>query len=468
MRADVQAYPNKDIARDVSIELWKTSTVVELIEGVATGQVDLSPFTDKVSCTSTSLRVDLRYNLEFSSCPSQPKPGELVTVKTDGIYRFIGIVSAISAVTEERGTRSLSLTARLRDGIGQWRNARATSAIFPQGTSLTIMARDTCAITMGLESSEYAFDEIGHYVPHTNAQLADETPWDMLESILFAARLVPFVDVMNRVRSHPKDLTRSSTVVMLSEKVVKIHGSRETGTASKVRLRWLNNVLEESAQQDQVLYSTSMTAGFFDLRQSEDTWFSSDKTQRARDTYMVTVDSVNAGIVPVAEERYTTVDMYHGRIDLDTYLWVPAIALAGIIAIQFEKVTNYATAAVLIVMMCIGVGRYEIKGIPFDYVYSKNTTVAIAENTPRWAESEVEIENDLIANEGHAQSVAVSHLVWLAAGAFSFGATIVDDPRIERGDIIEFEDGSRMFVQDFSNDYTRGSAAVMEVTGFRA
>lgn len=467
MRSDVQAYPNKDVRRSVTVELWKASTIAEVIEGTATGQVDLSNNVAKAKCTSTTLSVDLRFNNEFSACPDQPRPGELVTVKTDSVYRFIGIISSINSYTEERGSRTMSLTCRLRDGIGQWRSGRANSAVFPQGTSLTVMARDTCEVTMGMEASEFSFGEISYYVPHTNAQLSDEPPWSMLESILLAADMIPFVDVKNRVRSYRKDVTRASDVLIANDKTVKIHGTRETGRATKVRLKWLSSVLEESVQQDQVLYSTAMTSGFFTFSQHEETWFSSDRTQRAKNTYMVIKDSINAGLIPVASEEYSQVDMYHGNIHLTSYLWAPALAFAGIVAIAAEYITNYATAAVVFVMMSIGIGKYDIKGAPYDFVYAKNTTVAYAENVPLWSENEVEMENDLIVNEAHAQSVSVSHLVWLAAQGFAFGATIVDDPRIERGDILEFEDGSRLLVDDFTNDYTRGSAAVMEVSGFR-
>jgi hypothetical protein len=126
-----------------------------------------------------------------------------------------------------------------------------------------------------------------------------------------------------------------------------------------------------------------------------------------------------------------------------------------------------ANIAVIAVMMSMGVGRYEIRGIPFDFVNAKNTTLAYADNVNDWAASEVEVDNDLIANEGHAQLISTEHLIWLGAASYAYGATIVDDPRIEVGDILEFEDGARLLVQSFSNDYTRGAKATMEINGFR-
>ena len=63
--------------------------------------------------------------------------------------------------------------------------------------------------------------------------------------------------------------------------------------------------------------------------------------------------------------------------------------------------------------------------------------------------------------------ISTEHLLWLGASAYTFGATIVDDPRIEKGDIVEFDDGSRLMVQSFSNDYSRGSRATMQINGCR-
>ena len=484
MRGDASAYLNKDIVRNVLLELWPSSSPAEIIDGSAAGQTDLSPYATSIRATESKLTVDLRYYTAFLECANQPKPGYVITVKTDGVVRFNGVIESISSYNEERGQRSMEITARLRDGFGAWRTAHATSPVFPQGTSYLAILTDICGRMMGLDASEFNFPSISYTVPHTNSQMADQTPFDMLRDVLFAADYEPFVDVMNRVTAYTKSITRDANAVIDSEKIVKVHGSTESQKTTRVRLKWLDPELKKTSQQDQVLYSASMTAGFFNLRQREKTWFSDDRTQRAEGTYMVTKDSVNAGIVPVAEEKYEQIDLYHGRITLETYFWVPTLATASLAAMTYSALTPDGVAvtetvpigrviemglqvAVFITMMSMGVGRYEIRGVPFDYVNAKNTTLAYADNIDSWAQQEEEVENDLIANEAHAQQIATNHLVWLAAQSFSYGLTMVDDPRVELGDILEFEDGTRVMVQGFSNDYTRGAPAVMEISGFR-
>ena len=118
MRVDAAAYTSVDIARSVLLELWTAATPAEIIGGIATGEFDMSPFAQTIKATETKLTVELRYNTAFLNCDVQPKPGQLVTVKTDGTIRFSGAIEAIDTFTEERGTRMMSITARLRDGFG--------------------------------------------------------------------------------------------------------------------------------------------------------------------------------------------------------------------------------------------------------------------------------------------------------------------------------------------------------------
>jgi hypothetical protein len=486
MRSDAAAYLNEDIERVVLVELWASATPTEIIDGSATGAFDLSPFVARCQQTENKLTVELRYHSAFLDCNAQPQPGQLLTVKTDGTIRFSGVIEAINQFTEERGTRMMSITARLRDGFGGWKTAHITSSVYPQGTSYVAILDDICGRVMDLEDNEYTFPQLSYTVPHTNSQFADETPWDILTNVLFAANMTPYVDVLNRVTAHEKSVVRASTLSLGSDRVIRINGAKQTQKTSRVRLRWLDPELTKTSQQDQVLYSTAMTAGFFNWRQKEKTWFSEDRTQRAENTYMVIIDSVNAGIVPVADEVYEQVTQYYGKITLQTYFWVPSIAVAGLAAMTAQALVpdlvstapgettpvgrvlvTAANIAVIATMMSMGVGRYEIRGIPFDYVNAKNTTLAYADNIADWAASEVEIDNDLIANEGHAQLTATEHLIWLGSSAYAYGATIVDDPRIEVGDIVEFEDGARLLVQSFSNNYTRGAKATMELNGFR-
>ena len=88
-------------------------------------------------------------------------------------------------------------------------------------------------------------------------------------------------------------------------------------------------------------------------------------------------------------------------------------------------------------------------------------------NAEDWYEEVQEIESDFILNEDHARAVAGREFIYQALSASSYNVVIVDDPRIEVGDILELADGSRVFVTGFRRELTHGTSAVLEVEGFR-
>ena len=128
---------------------------------------------------------------------------------------------------------------------------------------------------------------------------------------------------------------------------------------------------------------------------------------------------------------------------------------------------TWAEVAILLTMMSLGTGHYEIWGVPYDYIHARNTTEAYNPAAPSWMDLEERIENDFVTDEAHARMIATRLLLYRIAAASSWGAQIVDDPRIEVGDILQLPDNSRLFVTGYSRDLSRGSAATLDVQGFR-
>ncbi|MNG09144.1 hypothetical protein D3C84_925480 [compost metagenome] len=123
--------------------------------------------------------------------------------------------------------------------------------------------------------------------------------------------------------------------------------------------------------------------------------------------------------------------------------------------------------AFFLIIMSLGTGVYEIWGEPFDYVHETNTTEAYNDSTPEWMRLEETIDSDFVMNEGHAQQIAVRELLYRSLSATTWNVDIIDHPALERGDILQLPDGSRLYVLSFSRDLTRGSAAMLSVQGFR-
>jgi hypothetical protein len=77
----------------------------------------------------------------------------------------------------------------------------------------------------------------------------------------------------------------------------------------------------------------------------------------------------------------------------------------------------------------------------------------------------MELTSNLMMSEAHAQDTLVQRLAYLQAANYEMSCVLKDDPRIEKGDILLFEDGSRMMVSGFSAEFTRGSPAELSVSG---
>ena len=206
---------------------------------------------------------------------------------------------------------------------------------------------------------------------------------------------------------------------------------------------------------------------------------------------MRVIASINAGLVPIGEERYQQIDQFHGLIEVETDSLIAGVAIAslgtvlsatyipdgvvtaGIGASAGETIPigrivhGIAEAALLLIMMSIGVGNYEIWGEPVDFVHAVNKTEAFDENAPFWMERVDEEQNDLIFDEDHAQDTCVRELLHRVASQNKWDTEITDDARIEPGDILQLPDESRLFVTDYTRSLMRDSAAVLTVSGFR-
>ena len=60
-------------------------------------------------------------------------------------------------------------------------------------------------------------------------------------------------------------MLRASTLTVTNDQVVQFQVGRRTTSIGRVRLDWLDPHLKKQFQQDQVLVSEQLTAGFFQL-----------------------------------------------------------------------------------------------------------------------------------------------------------------------------------------------------------
>lgn len=483
MRIDCNAL-SRDTIRGVTVTLYKTATLTEVVDGTAAGGYDLSPFVAGGSQTAQEVSLRLSWHSELYGA-NQPSSGHLLTVAQNGVTLFVGIVEGINDYRLQSGERSMTITARSRDAFPAWRSVRRVTDIYPLATRLEIIAHDI-AEDVGLTDVEIDLPPILYAVPHSNVQLADLAAWEMLESLLLPAGLSPFVDARGRLRARSRDVTRAADQTITEDRIISVSGSRSRPPISSLKVKWLDPLLTEVAQQDQALANANITAGFFQLQQNQDVYWSDDRTQRAKGTRLVIKQSANSGLLPVCDEDYEATAHTGGKITLTTSAFVPGLIGAflalkiawalpdiappfgGPTATLGKQVAAGLEFGVLITMASIGTGVYEVWGTPYDFVHARHTTEAYDPAAPEWMDATEVVETDLVQNDAHAQAIAARELIYRARSAQSYGMTIVDDPRIEPGDIIGLPDGTRLYVTGYRRNLSPGAPAVLDLEGFAA
>ena len=467
---------------------YPDSGPADVLAGTAMDGVDISAYVDTLTQSSRETTIGLRWHSALYGA-GQPRPNEVVEIRLNATPLWIGIVDAVRDYGEMRGDRKLSLTARSRDATPQWRDQKRVTELYPITTETARIARDV-AESLGLTAAEYDLPIGGNRTVHQSVQLADSSAWQMLTDIYQAELASPYVDALGVLRTYSRDITRGPDQVLPSSRVISISASTSSPPVSHVQVKWLDPSLSKDTRQDQALATVNMHVGFFAPFGRETVYWSEDHTQRAEGTYMVVQQSCNDGLLPVGTEEYDQKDNRSGEVSVRVSAWVPALAGAGLAAylakakvpdkvqvgasgsgftIPTGRIAQAASeAAILLVLMAQGTLVAEIRGRPYDYIHAVNTTEAYDDSAPDWRYQPAEIRNDLIANEAAAQALAVGELLYQQAQATPYQVQIVDDPRIEPGDILGLPGGDRLFVTDYSRDLGRGSAAVLSVQGFRA
>lgn len=491
MRSDVGKFP-LDRQRSVTVTVYPGATTdfVDVINRVASG-FDLSPFMTAGSHSANDATITMTWDGTGTFIANQPKPGDILEVVENTIQLWVGVVEEINNFNEERGNRVVNIIARSRDGVGPWRKRRYISPRFQQGGTLAGAAQEVCK-GQGLTANEYDIPLVGYTIPHTNVQFAEITPWQALTLIGQAIGYSPYTNARGQISMYNRDVSRIPDITLTQEDVVRIAGGKGKPSISAFALKWLDRNLTKVTQQDQALASEAITAGFFRLEQVRDVYWSDDRRARSQNTYMKVIQSINDSLLPIGDEEYEEIDRFQGRITITTDAWVPTLAtlsLAAMLAldyvpdgvivggfgasvgetIPFGRVYHgLAEAALLLIMMSLGVGSYEVWGQPYDYVHASNKTEAFDDAAPLWMEDVAEESNDLIFDETHAQEVVIRELLHRIAETNRWDTVIIDDPRIEPGDILELPDTSRLYVQEYTRILGRGTPSTLTVAGFRS
>jgi hypothetical protein len=250
-----------------------------------------------------------------------------------------------------------------------------------------------------------------------------------------------------------------------------------------------------------------VTTGFFDREIKLDVHYSDDKKQRAENVELVVQNSINQNDlgISIGTENLVINDEFGGELVITVDAFVTGLATAGIAAILaaalipnpvttivntivqvgpsltgagvgagLGETSNIGTAimaagvvAVMVAMMILGTGIYEVVGVPFDYAFLERRSIALIDNILFWEEHELEIRNEFISTAEHAHSLALQELLFEQSKLNPRNMVIQYDPRIEKGDILGIPGNLKFLVLGASRTLTRGGAQATSLGGVR-
>jgi hypothetical protein len=382
---------------------------------------------------------------------------------------------------------------------------KVTSKSYTVGTELGVMLRDILTTFMGLTDAEIRVASVlGLQLKHKVNQISQMAPWDAVEKLLEAVGRIPCFDGDGKLTSIDKDMNRSPDRIFLTSTPIYDYEvpARNQDAINKVKVIFLDSELSRVDSPYQSLGTAQVTTGFFSMGEKLPVYWGEDKKQRASGTEMIVKKSVNSGLLPVGEESYEEVDEYHGVIKVSIDAWVPILATAMLMEylaasfisdysapgqpvqvvpvegtgatvapwpnIPWGKVLQaQAMVSIMLIMMCMGSAQYEVWGVPYDYAYKEQQSVAIQQGLRYWEENETEITNDFLGSFTEADALAMKELTWEMSSACPRTLVIADDLALERGDIIQLPDGRKFLITDMSKTIKRGEIPQLSLEGFK-
>ncbi len=517
---------------------WTASTYTQVITGTSTETpFDLTPYITEIKWTPEQLNIgvsDPQAYLHPDYGPYRDKlaNGVIIRLKEGDarvdeslwVWTFTGKIKGQYGYSYSRQEKAYvgRVQAYFRGAEQSYHRRKIVTQEYTVGTDLGITVGDVLGM-LGITEAERRIPPIiGRHYYHKTNQVAQLSPKETIEALLYPAFLVPFFDGEGKIGAAWKNVTKSPDVTLPDYiRVYKIEATAQTGEPiNKVVIKYLDSNLTEIEGPYQKLGSASITTGFFTSKEEIMCYWSTDGKQRAKNTQMQVIKSVNGNLLPVGSESYEELDAYSGKITITISAWVPILAGASLAAylaaaaipdkqadqtigfanltviatsppgggpvtgtatgpittvstpagftIPWGRITQAATLVpILLTMMSLGSAQYEIWGVPYDLVYLEKEHIAIEEGTEYWAENEVEIDNDFIGTEEVAESCAIAELHYHQSSFNARRITMDDLPGIEPGDVIQLPNEGRYYVTGLGKSIRPGAMPILEVDCFK-
>lgn len=515
----INASPAMDAAIDAPVQRPRFRVLVydvsqaegtswsEVIHGTAPGE-DLTAYVESIQWSYEKVTVALSDDL-FRFHPDQGDlrctiaPGKALRVLEgrDGVPEdewipiFTGIIQGPYSWSISRGQHPrATVNAFSRESDQTWQHRFITSREYSIGADWGQMFFNIAHDIMGLGVEELAIPvSWGLAFDKTSNQIVNMPPWEALTQLAQGQYQRLWFNGKGELAWFPFTLDRVDRVY---EDNTLLTDYQQPGNnaepVNKVVVTYLDNQLTKVPGERTSLGTANLTAGFFDFETKIPIFYSEDRRQRAENVQLVVQKSINQNDlgISVGSEHLRIDNEFGGELVVRVDAWVSALATAGIagilasaaipdtvqvglsgtgITFPVGRIVNAAaTIAVLLAMMILGNGVYDIVGTPYDYAYLEKQAIAMLDDLPFWEEVQKEIRNDFISTEEHANQLAINELLWEQSLGKPRSLVLPNDPRIEKGDMLQLPNGSKFFVLEASKAMNRGGITNLTLKGFKS
>jgi hypothetical protein len=417
--------------------------------------------------------------------------------ESEWIWTFTGTIEGAYSWIYQRGEHvQIQFAVFNRANNQAWKRRNVTSNSFTIGSDWGTMFSDIVKNVMLLEDAEVVVPEPwGVLFDKNSNQVVNYPPWDAMEQLAFGINAVPFFNGKGELDLYYITQNRI-THSLEDDKYLRRYEAKGSSAEiiNKVILTYMSNTLSRVDGPDQVLGSAIITAGFFKREFDVDVYYSDERKTRSDNPRFIVQASVNSGLISFAEETMTKIDEFHSRINVEVSVFAPLLAGALLIAwVAASYLPNFGFAvgfggsevtvpintgtyvqalllmAILLIMMSIGTGQYEVWGTPYEMVYLEQQAIALKAGTEFWQEREKEIRNDFISTLEQAQPLIINQLHHEVMKENPRSLVLRYDPRLEPGDVLEVSSGVKIWIESIQRIIGRadGNTNTMTASGYR-
>jgi hypothetical protein len=405
------------------------------------------------------------------------------------IPTFSGVIQGTYTWNLVRGTNpSATVSVQSRESIQSWRQRFVTSKKYTVGTDYSVMFNDVAKDIMQLSDIEVLTPATWNFLFDKQVnQIVNISPWEGLTSLAQGGLLRLWFNGNGQLATYPLTVDRIPVQTLTNERINSyVQPGTESEVINKVIVTYLDNFLTKVKGDRTSLGTANVTTGFFDKEIKLKVKYSDDGKQRAENVELVVQNSINQNDlgISIGTENLVINDEFGGELIITVDAFVTGLAVGGIAAIvaaatipdevgliltvPVGRVIEAAgIVSVMVALMILGTGVYDVVGVPFDYAFLERRAIALIDNILFWEEKELEIRNEFISTAEHAHSLALQELLFEQSKLNPRNMVIQYDPRIEKGDILGIPGGLKFFVLGASRSLERGGAQATSLGGVR-